>query len=294
MADKDVRYRISLEDRFSKNIKRAEKNTSSFERKIIQAGKAVAVFFGARAILKVGNSVRKLGAEMEQTEIAFGTFLRSADKGRKVIAELNEFANVTPFDNEEIIKSGRVLLAANVPAEELTDTLKTIGDIAAGTNVPITELGSIYAKVMNKGKLQAEELNQLAERGIPIIDELSKQFGITKQEVFELGSKGKITSDIMQDAFKRMTKKGGIFFNLMQKQSESAAGLLSTFTGKMKLAGVELGKRMLPAAKKVTKQLIGFADKLINISGLIWNNSINCWYYTYTNIFMARSRDNCS
>lgn len=280
----DVRYRISLEDRFSGPLSGARRGVSSFDGAVERTSQStdrmqgsLGSFAKKLGLVAAGVAVAKktldglrtsfnLGAQMEQTEIAFGTFLRSAEKGVKVIDELNEFANVTPFDNEEIIKSGRVLLAANIPAEQLTETLRSIGDVAAGANVPINELSNIYAKAMNKGKLQAEELNQLAERGIPIISQLSEEFGVTKQEVFELGSKGKITSDVLEKAFKNMTKDGGIFFNLMNKQSESASGLLSTLQGKMKLAATEMGKRMLPAVKNTTKGLIRFADKLIEIT----------------------------
>jgi tape measure domain-containing protein len=277
MATENVRYRISLEDRFSSGIDDADDSVRQLDSDIESTSESTASFAKTLGLVALaGVALKKtfdlasksftLGAEMEQTEIAFGTFLRSAEKGKAVIADLNQFANVTPFDNEEIIQSGRVLLAANVPAEKLTDTLETIGNIAAGTNVPITELGNIYAKVMNKGKLQAEELNQLAERGIPIIDTLAKEFGVTKAEVFKLGSEGKITSDVMNSAFATMTKKGGIFFKLMEKQSESASGLLSTLQGKMKLAGTELGKRMLPSAKSATKGMIDLADSLIRIT----------------------------
>ena len=269
----DVKYKISLEDKFSSPMRRANDSVSSFDEKVVSTNKSTSSFIkklglitaGVIAIKKAFDLSKKaftLGADMEQTEIAFGTFLRSAEKGKQVIAELNEFANVTPFDNDEIIKTGRVLLAAGIPAEKLTGRLKTLGDIAAGTNVPITDLGNIYSKAMNKGKLQAEELNQLAERGIPIIEVLSKEFGVTKQEVFDLGSKGKITSDVMNKAFNRMTEKGGIFFNLMEKQSKSASGLFSTLQGKVKLVGVEIGKRMLPAQKNLVKNTISLVDKI--------------------------------
>jgi tape measure domain-containing protein len=265
-ADKKAEYEIVLTEKYLKTIGRIDKKTEQFETRLLGLGKTLTGVFAGGAILAgMGALVvksSKLAGEMEQTEIAFETFLGSGEKMRQVIGDLNEFANKTSFTNDEIIKTGRTLLAANVPAEELTGTLKMIGDIAAGTKVPIQDLGAIYSKVMNKGKLQAEELNQLAERGIPIIDQLSKEFGVTKQQVFELGSKGKITSDVMVKAFRSMTKEGGKFFNLMEKQSQSAVGLLSTLEGKTELLGINIGKRLLPAQKAMTRQTISLVDKL--------------------------------
>jgi tape measure domain-containing protein len=265
-ADQKAKYEINLVDKYSKKLDQIDKKTADFDTRVLGLGKTLTGVFAGGAILAgMGALVvksSKLAGEMEQTEIAFETFLGSGEKMRQVIGDLNEFANKTSFTNDEIIKTGRTLLAANVPAEELTSTLQMVGDIAAGTKVPIQDLGAIYSKVMNKGKLQAEELNQLAERGIPIIDQLSKEFGVTKQQVFELGSKGKITSDVMVKAFRSMTKEGGKFFNLMEKQSQSAVGLLSTLEGKTELLGINIGKRLLPAQKAMTRQTISLVDKL--------------------------------
>ena len=90
---------------------------------------------------------------MEQTRVAFATFLGDAGKANKLIEQLNEFANITPFNNAEIIKSGRLLLSAGIPAEGIVTQLKAIGDVAAGANVPIAELAAIFQKATNKGKL---------------------------------------------------------------------------------------------------------------------------------------------
>lgn len=265
-ADEKATYEISLKENYTKKVQGMNKATQGFEGTLGSLGKKlIGVYAAKEALQGIANIAKmslKLAGGMESTEIAFGTFLGSAKKGKEVLDNLNEFANRTPFTNDQIIKTGRSLLAANIPAEKLTGTLGMIGDIAAGANVPITDLGSIYAKVMNKGKLQAEELNQLAERGIPIIAQLAEEFGVTKQEVFDLGSKGKITSDVMVKAFKSMTQKGGKFFNLMEKQSASAEGLLSTLEGKTEMLGISLGKRMLPAQKALTRQTISLVDKL--------------------------------
>lgn len=266
MADENAVYKVSLIDKYSSKLEKMLSSSEGFKKSLVSLGKTLGVTFAAGAAVKgiydMGKASLKLAGNMEQTEIAFNTFLGSAKKGGEVLDMLNEFANVTPYTNDEIIKTGRALLAANVPAEQMTDTLKMIGNVAAGANIPITDLGNIYAKVMNKGKMQAEELNQMAERGIPIIDQLSKTFGVTKQEVFKLGSQGKISSAVMVKAFQSMTSKGGKFYQLMEKQSESAVGLMSTLGGKTDMLAISIGKRMLPAQKKMTKIGISLVDMM--------------------------------
>lgn len=262
-------YIIYVRDKGTGNLKRIKRvgsdtykklttDQSKLNERVARGAKQLKTLLVAYAGFSAVKGVATIGSEMEKTSLAFNTFLGSARKGQSVLANLNKFSNMTPFNNAEVIKSGRSLLAANVPASKLVNTLGMIGDVAAGANVPITDLSNIYAKAMNKGKLQAEELNQMAERGIPIIDELAKNFGVNKQKVFELGSQGKITSKEMVKAFQSMTAKGGKFNNLMQKQSKTTAGMWSTLLGKLELTAVALFNRVSPGAKKV----IGFFTKL--------------------------------
>ena len=208
----------------------------------------------------LGKKVVGLGVDMEKTRVAFSTFLGDTDKANNLSEQLNTFANVTPFNNAEIIKSGRLLLSAGIGAEDIVKNLKMIGDVSAGANVPITELSAIFQKATNKGKLQAEELNQFAERGIPILDVLSKMYGKSKEEIMKMGSQGKITSDVMNQAFQQMTSDGGIFFNLMEKQSQTTGGKLSTLVGKLQTLGIKIGEMLLPAISGLTDFAIAIVD----------------------------------
>ena len=219
------------------------------------------------AVFSLGKKIITAGAEIEQTRVAFGTFLGDMEKGNKIIAELNEFSNVTPFQNDEVIKAGRSLLAAQIPAEKITSTLKSIGDVAAGANIPLTDLSSIYAKAMNKGKVQAEELNQLAERGVPILSTFADMYGVTTAEVMKMGSAGQLTSGELEKAFKKMTSDGGLFHNMMAKQSKTLGGLWSTFVGKLGLKLQKLGEKLLPFAKVI----VGYLMVLMDGMSVAWN-----------------------
>jgi tape measure domain-containing protein len=227
---------------------------------------SLAMRFGAVAGVGImAKKVVSLGADMEQTRVAFGTFMGDTEKANTLIAKLNEFANVTPFNNDEIIKSGRLLLAAGIQSENMVDTLKMIGDVSAGANVPIEELSAIFQKATNKGKLQAEELNQFAERGIPILDTLSKMYGKSKMEIMDMGSKGQITSDVMNQAFRQMTSEGGLFFNLMEKQSQTLGGKWSTMIGQLQTIGIKIGEALIPVLSK----LVEFGLKIIQNKELL-------------------------
>jgi tape measure domain-containing protein len=240
---------IDVEGNAVRVMAKLGKETDKTEKKASTLGSTFAKIGAAAAVLGVGAiamSVLKAGVAMEQTEVAFGTMLGSMDKGLATIKELNTFANVTPFNNEEVIKSGRILLTAGIEADKLTQSLKAVGDVAAGTNQPLNEMAAIYAKALNKGKLQAEELNQLSERGVPILKTLADHYKVTTAEILDMGSKGKLTGVDLKRSFATMTNDGGMFFNMMDKQSKTVGGRWSTLMGTLEMLAITIGKKLLP------------------------------------------------
>lgn len=175
------------------------------------------------------TSIIEKGANLEQISIAFETITGSAEAGQAAIQDLVNFAATTPFELPSIQKSGQSLLAFGFQAEELTDVLGRVGNVAAGVSQPIDELAVIYGKARVSGRLFAEDINQLTERGIPIIQELAKQFGVTEGEVKGLVESGQVGFSNLEQAFIDLTSEGGSFFNLMERQSESVGGKISNF-----------------------------------------------------------------
>lgn len=205
------------------------------------------------------TGIAKMAMDAEQTHIAFETMLGSTVKATAALADLKQFANTTPFESEEVTKSGRSLLAYGFAVNELLPNLKAVGDVAAGTQVPLTDLANIFGKARVAGRLYAEDVNQLTERGVPIIDELAKVFKTSAGEVKKLVEQGAVGFPQLQQAFANMSGEGGRFFNLMEKQSVSTGGKWSTFTDLIKERALGIGTDLLPA----TNSLIDFGTTVL-------------------------------
>lgn len=218
-----------------------------------------AVSFGGLGLKELIGQTIRLGKEMEMTRIAFNTMLGSAEKGTQTIAVLQKFADLTPFNNDEVIKSGRMLLNAGVATDQLTKKLTMIGDVASGVSQPLVDMVMIYTKAANQGKIQAEELQQLGERGVPILQQFSKMLGLSASEIMELGSKGKLTFDLLDEAFEKMTSEGGQYFNLMEKQSRSLGGKWSNLQAEFTKFATSIGEQSIPG---LTKALDEFLAKI--------------------------------
>lgn len=212
-----------------------------------RAATGVALSLSAGALTAAGVAAIKLAADVETTRVQFEVLTKSADKANQLLGEITELAASTPFQKMELADAGRKLLAFGSSAEDVVVQLRQIGDIAALTGNSITELAELYGKAQVQGRLFAEDINQLTGRGIPIIQELAKQFGVTDAEVKKLVEDGKVGFANIQQAFADMTSGAGQFAGGMERLSETTAGKLSTLKDNLSEIAVEIGERLLPS-----------------------------------------------
>lgn len=191
------------------------------------------------------------GQNFEQFEASLKTIIGDAGKAKEAIADLSEFARTTPFELPELQTASRSLLAFGFESQKLIPTLKTVGDIASGVSIPIGELADIYGKARVQGRLFAEDINQLTGRGVPVIQELAKIFGVTDAEVRKLVESGKVGFPELEKAFNNLTGAGGKFFNQMENQSKTFAGQLSNFNDQFTKLQVDLFNALKPASTTV-------------------------------------------
>ncbi|MDC0637746.1 tape measure protein, partial [Flavobacteriaceae bacterium] len=197
----------------------------------------------------------KKSAEFEQVEVAFTTFLGSADRAKVVLKELENFSIVTPFTIDQVNAGAKTLLAFGVEGEDLQDTLKILGDVSAGTGKDLKEMAVIFGQVKSTGKLMGQDLLQLINAGFNPLQEIARTTGQSVSKLKEDMSKGLISFDMVEDAFKSATSAGGLFNDMMAKQSKTLAGRMSTLSGNISLASRAMGDKMAPAVGFVVDAL---------------------------------------
>ena len=216
----------------------------------------------AAAISAAGVATFKWGAELEKTRLQYQVMLGSVEKGNAVIKELYDFANFTPFDTDEIIQSGRVLMGFGMQVGEMLSTLRTVGDVAAGTGKNFEELSFIIGKVYAKGIIDSMMLNQLNAAGIPILEELGSMYNVNSRELYNMAERGELTSKAVLTAFKRMSAEGGKFGNMMARQAQINTGRWNTLTDSLRITASTLGEQLMPLAAAFLEKLQEGADRL--------------------------------
>lgn len=184
----------------------------------------IASYFSVSALKGFAMELINVRGEFQKTEIAFSTMLGSGEKARVLMGQMVDLAAKTPFGLQDVSNGAKQLLAFQVPASQVVDVLTRMGNIAAGLGVPLSRINLVYGQVKAKGKLAGDDLRQFTEAGIPMVAELAKKFNKTTAEISTMVSAGKIGFKDVQDVLFSMTNEGGMFFNLMEKQSASLSG----------------------------------------------------------------------
>ena len=205
-------------------------------------GKSIAGVFAVSKLKDFAKQVAVVRGEFQQLEIAFQTMLGSKAEADKLMSQLIQTAVITPFNMSDVANSAKQLLAYGVEADKVNETLIRLGDIAAGLSIPINDLAYLYGTTMVQGRMYTQDLNQFLGRGIPLTEELAKQFGVTKNKVKSLVEEGKVGFPEVEKAIISLTSEGGKFGGLMEAQSKSITGQISNIEDQIEQMFNEIGK----------------------------------------------------
>lgn len=249
-----------------RDIRRFEGGIGTWGSKLGTLAKGALVGLGA-SITAIGVKAGKTGLEfnamMEQSEIAWTTLLGSADKAKKTINDLVELGARTPFEFEGLDKSAKLLNMAGFEGEKLKETLIAVGDAvsAIGGGQDVLEGVSMALFQMSaKGKASAEEMNQLAERGIPAWQILSETMGKPIPELMKMSEQSKLMADQVIPAL--VEGMGDRFGGAMEKQSQTFDGLMSTLMDNLKTFSAMLTKDIFDKIKTFLPQIIDFVNRI--------------------------------
>lgn len=205
----------------------AEKEGAKIEQMFKRATSSVFAFFSAAQATSFVKSMATVHGEFQQIEIALETILGNEREAATLMNQLRETAAKTPFDMKGIANGAKQLLAYGEDAATVNETLIKLENIAAGLSQPLGDLVYLYGTTMTQGRLYTQDFNQFVGRGIPMIKELAEYFGVAESEVRGLVEAGKVGFPEVQAVISSLTEEGGMFFNLMEKQSTSVIGKIS-------------------------------------------------------------------
>lgn len=188
---------------------------------------------------------------LEVLESTLTTLLGSAEDAGRVFAELREYEFSSIFSGPELEQSARQLAAFGTEASRIVPTIDTLGNVAAGLSIPLTDIVDVYGRMQVSGRVTMRELTQLMQRGVPVVQELAKNLGVTEAKVQEMASAGKLSFSMIEGAFASMTGEGGKFFNMMAAQGDTLQGKMAFLRKDFEGFADQVGEVLIPILSKL-------------------------------------------
>ena len=182
----------------------------------------------AAGMTALGAAAVRSAAQMEQNRVAFTTLLRSAEKAKHFLGAMEKFAATTPFELPGVLAASKRLLAFGFTAEQVLPILRAVGDSAAALGLGedgIQRMTLAIGQMQAKGKIQAQEMLQLAEAGVPAWELLAKAIGVDIPTAMKMAEEGQISAaQGIQAIVAGMNTK---FSGMMEAQAQTINGIMS-------------------------------------------------------------------
>lgn len=239
---------VALKSKLNAQVEQINRGYQSQSR-ILNELKGIALGYlsihGASQLL---SSLVRVTGEFELQKTTLAAMLGDLNAAEGIITRIQGLAVESPFQFKELTSYAKQLSAFSVPAQELYDTTKMLADISAGLGVGMDRIVLAYGQVRSAAFLRGQEVRQFTEAGIPILDELAKQFtelegrAVSAGEVFDKISARLVPFEMVAKVFKDMTSEGGKFYNMQEIQAETLRGKISNLKDAYEVMLNEIGK----------------------------------------------------
>lgn len=232
-------------DKTSQAFKQVTGNVDKAKQSVLTLKNAI-VALGTGAVVR---SIINTTARFQDLRTALSSVTGSAEAGAQAFGFISKFATQTQFGVDDLTETFIKLKAAGItPTQEL---LTTFTDTAAVTTDQLGSLQAItdlFARSVSGG-LGLEDLNRLADRGVPVFKILEEQLGLTRLEVSEFGKTAEGANKVRQALVTGLNKSfGGATADRVKNLSTQMSNLGIAFTNAQDVLGqgfsVELGNAL--------------------------------------------------
>ena len=215
------------------------------------------------ALLKLkeyGQYALQTSAAFEQLSISFRVMTGSAQTGQELTDAIIELGAKTPMTAQQLSKAAQLLLSFGESAENIIPDLQLLGDITGGEVNRFNQLSLAFAQVGANGRLMGQDLLQMVNAGFNPLQIMSQTTGKSMGQLRKEMEEGRISFQMVAQAMKDAASKGGRYFGLMEQQSQSLNGRLSTLGDTWEQVAKSIGDAFAPAAKAAVNALISLGE----------------------------------
>ena len=217
------------------------------------------------ALLKLkeyGQYALQTSAAFEQLAISFRVMTGSAQTGQELTDAIIKLGAETPMTAQQLSKAAQLLLSFGESAENIIPDLQLLGDITGGEVNRFNMLALAFAQVGANGKLMGQDLLQMVNAGFNPLQIMSQTTGKSMGQLRKEMEDGRVTFQMVRQAMADAASEGGRYFGLMEQQSQSLNGRLSTLGDTWEQVAKSIGDIFAPAAKTAVNALITLGENV--------------------------------
>lgn len=198
-----------IEEELGKAVPKAAKAPGEAAGKSLLDGmgnvlKGGALALGGLAAAGIGTALvkgfQRLDA-LDQASAKLSGLGHSAEGVDKIMSNALSSVKGTAFGMGDAATVAAQVVAAGVePGKDLERTLKLVGDAATIAGTDMGTMGSVISKVATSDMMQMDVANQLMDAGIPIMQLLASEMGVTAEEARKMASAGEVSFSTFQNA----------------------------------------------------------------------------------------------
>lgn len=170
----------------------------------------------------------KSASDMEMLRSSLDTLTGSAESGASVFQRLADFAAKTPFETRDLADATKTMLSFGISSEDALKNLRILGDVSLGNKEKLGTLTLAFSQIQSTGRLMGQDLLQLINAGFNPLQIISEKTGKSMATLKDEMAAGKISAEQVADAFKTATSEGGLFYQGMDRGSQTLEGKFST------------------------------------------------------------------
>jgi lambda family phage tail tape measure protein len=180
----DLRYTVDVD------TKGAQSALTGLQRSL---GGLAAAFGSAFALSEIAT----VSARFEDLRTTLGILYKDVEAGAQAFEQIKVFATQSVFSVEDLTASVVKLKAAGLePSIQQLSLFADVASVSADSVGALQAITDLFART-TAGGLGLEDLNRLADRGIPVFTILSERLGINRLEISKLGQTAEGASAIL-------------------------------------------------------------------------------------------------
>ena len=256
---------LSLNDsKFKAGLKAANASLQSFSKgagKYAAAGSAITTALATGFVI----SSSKAAASLEDLSVQFEVLTGSASTSADLLKAFREEEKKSALSTQDYANAAKTFLAFGGSIENTLPSLKMLADVSMGNSERFGSLALAFAQTTAAGRLMGQEVLQFVNAGFNPLEQIARDTGKSMADLKKEMEDGKISVQMVTQAFANATSEGGRFYKAIDKGSATTSAKLNQLAAQITQLKVAFGTGF----NEGLKDLLDNTGQLANLEGIL-------------------------